>query len=392
MKNLKKFSVILWVLCVILSVTSSVFANADSERKTDQKNLEYISQNWIESQLGNHAQVSRIVYLYNVQNQLIGHLVSFQKKDKPAGYIVLSIKEKEHPIVEFSLDGENVYSYLENEFKKSKNSFNSTRQSSGESASLSAFSIAEENVLYTNFIDYALKIKDNHTSLLYNQKKQIVSYENTSQNILKTAVPYTDTFYNDYINFPSDNSGIQEVWSIPGANINGLVMGSMPNTKPGEGNCGPTALANTVKIYAENRTNNQDPLSNLKLNNSDNNTYTRLVQLSGYSSSSGASMSSLLNALKKYSKERGYSCSVDNYWFDNWGDFTRDLKANKPILLYTSSSAGTAHTQVAVGYYLYKSGAKYLKIFSGWSSNATFVKYKPSSLNHFDGYCITIAR
>ena len=254
---------------------------------------------------------------------------------------------------------------------------------------LSSYSIVDDDILYTDFINYSLKIKADSNELLFNQTGNLESFDTAKAKSTKSS-PTADTFFNDYIDFPSNSSGIDDVWSIPGAFIDALVMGDMPNVSSGEGNCGPTSLTNTVKLYAESRVNNQDPLRDLKLNGSDNDTYNRLVQLSGYCASDAASMSELLNALKSYSSERGHSCSIDNYWLDLWGDFTRDLKANKPILLYTSSSAGTAHAQVVVGYYLYKNGAQYLKIFSGWTSNATFVKFKPNSLNHFNGYCVKI--
>jgi len=86
-----------------------------------------------------------------------------------------------------------------------------------------------------------------------------------------------------------------------------------------------------------------------------------------------------------------YSCTTTNYLLDLWSDFKRDVTADKPILLYTSSSAGTAHAQVVVGFWEYTNGGKYVKILSGWTSYPTFLKFKPSSLNNFNGYCVAIS-
>ena len=33
----------------------------------------------------------------------------------------------------------------------------------------------------------------------------------------------------------------------------------------------------------------------------------------------------------------------------------------------------------------------YVKILSGWTSYPTFLKFKPSSLNNFNGYCVAIS-
>lgn len=389
MSIVKKIVSVLLTLCLLMGIT--VNAAAIQDKNSTGKTVEYISQNWIESQLDNNAEVSKTVRLYNTSEQLVGYLVSFKRGTNPLGYIVLStIEESEYPIIEFALEGESIYTYLNNTFKAAKSSSKIALKSTTITSvsTLSSFS-AIDDILYTDFINYSIKIEDNNKELLFNQNGYIESFDTLKAKSEITS-PSSDTFFNDYIDFPSDSSGIDEVWSLPCLTTNALVMGNMPNVQPGEGNCGPTSLANTVKIYADSRANNQDPLKDLKLNGSDTDTYNRLVQLSGYSRTDPASMSELLDGLKKYCKERKHSCSIDNYWFDNWGDFTRDLKANKPVLLYTSSKAGTAHSQVAIGYYKYKSGAQYLKIFSGWTSNATFVKFKPSSLNNFNGYCVKI--
>jgi hypothetical protein len=136
---------------------------------------------------------------------------------------------------------------------------------------------------------------------------------------------------------------------------------------------------------------NGGSLSNLKVNDSDAETYERLVEISGYSCGNAASMSTLVSSIKSFAVERGYSCTTTNYLLDLWSDFKRDVTADKPILLYTSSSAGTAHAQVVVGFWEYTNGGKYVKILSGWTSYPTFLKFKPSSLNNFNGYCVAIS-
>lgn len=248
----------------------------------------------------------------------------------------------------------------------------------------------EEDVLYTDFIRYAIKISNGTQSALFDQFAQITSC--SELDVMTETSPMSDTFFDDYIDLPNE-SGSKTVGYITGANsIRALVMSNMPNVTPGEGNCGPTALANTAKLYAEFSLNdNGSGLSNLKVNGSDAETYKRLVEISGYSSGDAAGMSNLVSAIKSFAVERGYSCTTTNYLLDLWTDFKRDVTADKPILLYTSSSAGTSHAQVVVGSWEYSNGGKYVKILSGWTSYPTFLKFKPSSLKYFNGYCVAIS-
>lgn len=378
-------------LLAILLLVSTMFSFSIVVRaqNNNQRSVEHIIQNWIDSQYSGDAEVCEIVSLFNVNDEYIGQLVSFVKDNNPAGYIVLSHMESEHPIIEYAFEGQSVYSYLVEQFAADQANIMAECQMNSSVQVVSSYSIAEENVLYTDFINYSLKIRNEDEVLLFNQHKQTQTF-NESQNTENRSLPATDKFFDGYVDYPTE-SGLRIYNIIPGAGANSaLVMENMPGATSGEGNCGPTALANTVKLYAEYFLNGHASLPGLRVNGSDADTYSRLVAISGYSSNDAASMSELLDALDEYSDERGYSCSIDNYWWDLWSDFTRDIESHKPILLYTSSSAGTAHAQVVVGYQLYDNDAKYLQVLTGWSSNATFVKFKPSSLNNFNGYCVAI--
>ena len=101
-------------------------------------------------------------------------------------------------------------------------------------------------------------------------------------------------------------------------------------------------------------------------------------------------MSKLVSSLKVFAIEQEYSCTITNYLLDLWTDFKRDVGNDKPILLYTSSNAGTAHAQVVVGYVEYANGAKYVALFTGWRDYPTYLKFKPDSHNNFNGYCVSI--
>lgn len=355
------------------------------------KTVDYIAQDWIDTQFSGDAEVSDTIVLRSDNSgEVVGYIVSFTKQSVPAGYIVLSCEDGEHPIIEFALEGQSVYHYLEQQLDVINSAASSGMVSSDSNEFLSSATTFEENVLYTDFIRYAIKISNGTQSALLDQFAQITSC--SELDVMTDTAPMSDTFFDDYIDLPNE-SGSKTVGNITGANdIRALVMGDMPNVTPGEGNCGPTSLANTVKLYAEFSLNdNGGSLSNLKVNDSDAETYERLVEISGYSCGNAASMSTLVSSIKSFAVERGYSCTTTNYLLDLWSDFKRDVTADKPILLYTSSSAGTAHAQVVVGFWEYTNGGKYVKILSGWTSYPTFLKFKPSSLNNFNGYCVAIS-
>lgn len=382
----KRICSLLLSLCLIFSLSTFAFATNGAHKTVD-----YIAQDWIDTQFSGDAEVSDTIVLRSDNSgEVVGYIVSFTKQSVPAGYIVLSCEDGEHPIIEFALEGQSVYHYLEQQLDVINSAASSGMVSSDSNEFLSSATTFEENVLYTDFIRYAIKISNGTQSALLDQFAQITSC--SELDVMTDTAPMSDTFFDDYIDLPNE-SGSKTVGNITGANdIRALVMGDMPNVTPGEGNCGPTSLANTVKLYAEFSLNdNGGSLSNLKVNDSDAETYERLVEISGYSCGNAASMSTLVSSIKSFAVERGYSCTTTNYLLDLWSDFKRDVTADKPILLYTSSSAGTAHAQVVVGFWEYTNGGKYVKILSGWTSYPTFLKFKPSSLNNFNGYCVAIS-
>lgn len=377
---MKRIIALFLLLCTTLSFNTMVFAEGCDVQDDQRVSLEYIVQNWIDTQFQGDAEVSRIVTLKDTSDLCIGHLVSFEKDSLPAGYIVLSHKEIDNPIIEFAYEGQSIYEYLEEQVTGYNDTFDSPQpySTNGEVS----YSIAEENILYTDFINYSLNVKNGDDILLIDQ------------NNLATILDITpnpnseDTFWDDYYTFPPEGLGAHRY----GDEINfdalddGLKMSDMA---PNEGNCGPTSITDVVRLYAKYELNDHSALPSLSLS-SDKATYNRLVTYSGYASGAAVSMSKLISALKKHTKERGYSISVNDYLFDNWSDFTRDIQAKKPILLYTSSSK-SAHSQVVVGYRVFTSGSQYLMIHSGWTTEASYVRYKPDSLTKFNGYCVSIS-
>ena len=321
-----------------------------------------------------------------MSGEFTGHIVSFQHNKIPAGYIVLDKNEEEHPIIEYTLEGGSVYDYLMDNISTVELS-ESAQVLNDDSAS--NWSV-EENILYTDFLDYSLKVNVNNEVMLFNQNGQ---FDETSV-LQNRSVSPTGNSNEDYYPYaPETGSPTSNVY-LPGFYSFVPVKGSnMPNyDSTTQDNCGPTALTNVVKLYATKVLNgNSSVLGGLRTNASDDDTYLRMVALSGYTPGNPVTMSRLLSTIRSYSSERGYSCTTDDYALDLWSDFTRDITARKPILLYTANAL-SAHAQVVGGYSEYSNGAKYLVIASGWYAQVSYVKFKPASLTKFNGYAVSITR
>ena len=66
---MKKFLSLLLCFSLIMGITLNVSA---SQPSSSRKTVEYISQNWIESQLDHNAEVSETIRLYDTTATLIG--------------------------------------------------------------------------------------------------------------------------------------------------------------------------------------------------------------------------------------------------------------------------------------------------------------------------------
>lgn len=160
------------------------------------------------------------------------------------------------------------------------------------------------------------------------------------------------------------------------------------------GNCTPTAAANLLSYYKENRS-----FSNLGTSRQD--IYDRIVSNSGWNQygTSGMSLSDAKKGMKSVVTAANYSFSSTDYWFDPWSSWKRDLGNNFPVLTavygYRTDDSGNwievGHSIVAVGYREYASGANYLRVYDGW--NATNDKYIHFNANYFtsiEGMCIKV--
>ncbi len=86
----------------------------------------------------------------------------------------------------------------------------------------------------------------------------------------------------------------------------------------------------------------------------------------------------MIDALEEYVNERNFNISIDDYWKDQWSDFTRDINNDQPVLVSiqgnNSSQEWVAHAVVALGY-VETDGDKYLRVADGLTTSQRYLNY-----------------
>ncbi len=121
-------------------------------------------------------------------------------------------------------------------------------------------------------------------------------------------------------------------------------------------NCAPTLMANVLSYFnvARGLYLNANPINQ--------SVYNEMCNTMGYNGSSGKSLNDVSQALKNWSSRYGKTCIIDKYWFNTWGDVTRDIDNNKPVLL-----GYNGHAYLVLGYDV-ENGVKKLFVATAWSN------------------------
>lgn len=252
--------------------------------------------------------------------------------------------------------------------------------------------MVNDDILYTDFFNYSLVIDNGEEVFLFDQNQQIKELPDTSVGLIMGdgfALP------DGYVALPPE-SGPTTGNSLPLAHINrALLMKDFDSTNA---NCGPTALANIIKLYAENILCTQSaPLGSLKLNNSDMDTYNELARLSEYNGDGeGVKPPKLKQALTKYIYNQNYSTLLglyDNY-NRTWDSFNNSISSKQPILLHVeyknSKGEDESHTQVVIGTFKYSDDARYLSIYSGYYRYPIYISCDSNSFDDMYGVPVSI--
>lgn len=297
----------------------------------------------------------------------------------------LILNNNEFPVVEFSTEGENIYTILENYVLSTGGKIDKT----------------ERKVLYSILpFQYGLKYKkDGKTKIIDTMfgEQNLVIYKDISKKLKQfNKVKKVDEVG---INSGTIWDGIIDYSELPGTYVaSKSIIGAssfepsiMTDFRQDKGNCAPTAITNLMKYYYQKRNKTK-----ILVNNSVEDTYEKIVELAG--KEEGYYWSEIKSVTVDYLNYVKYNYSTVNYWFDYWSDFKRDLDDDWPVLTavdhFNDKGERTGHTVVALGYHIRKVDGKdvnFLQVADGWYRTTfrylNFDYYKSVLI---DGFCVKV--
>lgn len=123
-----------------------------------------------------------------------------------------------------------------------------------------------------------------------------------------------------------------------------------------DNNCTPTLAANVLSYFQGSRG------VQLNAGNITQSLYDQICVDIGYDISRGSNLDGVAKGLKTWASRYGKTAVIDEYWLNNWSDVTRDIDANKPVMLGYSG-----HAYLIFGYKV-ENNIQYLYVFTGWNN------------------------
>lgn len=395
----KAMCLTLSIMFVFMSSGLSAYAASSSKNSViSTSECAELAEYWLDAYYDDNTIIDEIVPISN-GTEICSYCVSFTTDGIPDGYIVVdSNRYAVDNVTEFCFSGKGIYDLLCENY--------------GERVDVNS---NEKTIYSTGLFDYAIAVNDEQT-VFYNSTHELLDRSTlTSQCNMTTEIKSDlgistatrgsstfsldddkETYYNGFFTSGTITStGTCTPKTITNAGSFTPSLMSEYRVENGySGNCTPTAAANLLSYYMENRS-----FSNL--GNSRQDIYDRIVSGSGWNQfgNSGMSLSDAKKGMKSVVTAADYSFSSTDYWFDPWSSWKRDLGNNYPVLTavygYRQDDSGNwievGHSIVAIGYREYTSGANYLQVYDGW--NQTSDKYIYFNANYFtsiEGMCIKV--
>lgn len=391
--KLRKRVVKLLILVLCVNIFGSI-AVMGSDYSSEEKAIKY-AQSWAKVNYSDEVTVGDAYPMIDGNDSVNGYCVSFKSLDgRPKGYVVLSTNDNlDCPVVEFSLEGDDIYETLyKNANNKAPYKTNKKGNKKIYNPSPYSYAIEIENDNQTTIFD----TNNNHIDYVEYKKhaKTITKKYKDSRSAPKSNKGTSGGFYNskdissyttvEKHNLPYTGTGISDQF-IP------CTMDYYRKDPANTGNCGPTALANILYYYGQKR----GKYTLLIDGNNKRETYNRLIEIAKVEQAMPTSKYS--PTLKTYATERGYTCTYNNYLFDSWSDFTRDLKADWPVLTWVDSFEAdgkkTGHAIMVIGYTIKKinnKNVKYLRMCDGWYASCDRYMLFDGYYESVNGACVKI--
>lgn len=122
-------------------------------------------------------------------------------------------------------------------------------------------------------------------------------------------------------------------------------------------NCTPTLAANVLSYFQTARG------VQLNAGNITQELYDQICTDVNYNPATGSNLDSVADGLRTWASRYGKTAEIDEYWLNSWSDVTRDIDANKPIMLEFER-----HAYLILGYKV-ENGTQYIYACTGWDTS-----------------------
>lgn len=142
-------------------------------------------------------------------------------------------------------------------------------------------------------------------------------------------------------------------------------------------NCGPTTIFNLIKLAEHRGVSMCIKITNDELFNS-------ICSHLDFDGTGGISNGDLYRGLKAVVKNINVKVKVNEYLFDAWSDYERDINAGKSIAVNARVSGEDGHAMTAVGYRI-AGKEKCLRVITNWSQHTkSYILFKKSNFAYFE--------
>lgn len=363
-KWLKRVMPILLILALSIS-TIAVAAEDDSvmsEQAIEAYALDFMRQ----SLSDNSISVNEFLPLYDLDDNVTGYYVTFDKSGDDAGYVLISLLAKGCPIVEFNFEGAGPLSVVEQ-------------------VPLTASLSSTYRVIYTG---------PNNLFVPLNNGKFLDIYSNgtliTTQEIVNDYTEYLSSDhkdseiapYNDIepgiIDWGSSNVNASTVFKLPSFG-SGSDYWLMSDFGGGE-ICAPTAATNILWYWGMQRGCSSVTSKVAHLSNRIQKAafiYSECFEGMGTNPSTGTFIYNVTNGYRKFfgcEPSAGGVWNVSSLRTVSYDPFVNALNENCPIHLNLDKNSDK-HAVFAIGHALSNTGTKYIFVMDGWNPYGRFVKF-----------------
>ncbi len=405
MKHKKLFKsfigiVMAFSFCIPMNASADKVPSLEDIAKTNEVNASKYAASFVGAVYSNpDLQSGDVRRILDENDQLSGYCVDIVDDGTPNGYVVIKFSDNQPVVSEFCVEP-NVKNPYDSILERMDVSVGTDVLYSFEPYDYQVY-LPQENILVgyegeaeklsQSFADYKEQVRERNievsAALASRQTSSCTTEGLPSDGDARKAVNYSSL---DGWSVISDSyTGTLKSRANLSNNSSGSFTFYSQNDITSGGRtyaCSVTALCNMMKYLRDYR-------GFTKISSSLSTLYSKLWSLAGTSSSGSTSNGSEAPAAKSYLQDLGYSASYGKYLFDWYSDFTRDINANKPILMSYGADFGGSeggHCVFVVGY-VETSDYQYLRVADGWNRTPRYLNYNGYNYTRRDGWAFSVS-